>query len=254
MEHGLLKQTQKDDHLILEYACPITYLSADISEMNEYDALLLTHLACPEKLVKSCQYRITRIIEATKSYREHGAGRWMTETEYHNFKRAVVREQITYREELRDVRKHKELFLTPCRICGDSEHTMLQPFLTEEGKVTFHYSCPVAHCENWEEACKLDDTSTKYKICPEKFAKEYLYNYNEIHNALDQVRCFGSGKNMDTEDIRSLRQKILHICAKTQEDNTNAWTKYMPEIIIGMIGCIFAILIALSQTHGESQL
>jgi hypothetical protein len=178
----------------------------------------------------------------------------MTEKEFQDFKRTVVREQIIHRHETQDWRKHKELFLTPCIICGDPEHTMLHPFLTEEGKVIFHYSCPVAYCENWEDACRLNNPMTKYMICPDKFAREHLYNHTEIHRALDRVINFGYGKNMSTGKLRALRNDILHICSSHKADESIILMKLMPEIVFVIVGIIFAILIGLSMTQGGSQL
>ena len=254
-DHGLLKWTPTEDrHNNIEYTCPITQHQHDLTHLDMTNIVIFTHLACPEKMVKHCKYKFGNIHRALETYRESGAGRWMTTEEIDSFKKRVLQYHIYYHQGKNDEKRHRTLFFTPCRICGQQDHPMLHPYINEDGIITYHYSCPVAACENWKEACKYEDRSKKYDLCPQKFAQVNNYSYNEVHTALETCRVHGNGKFLDIETFRTLRQQIVQICAfKSQEDQPKR-LGLLAHVAIIFISIVIMIGISITLTHKGSQL
>ena len=255
LELGLLKWTvDQDNKNILEYSCPISLHQYDLSHLDMTNIVILTHLACPEKMAAYHKYRFTDIYEALRLYSSNGAGRWMTNAELDTFKKSVYKRHIHHHQGKNADKRHKILFFPSCRICGQPDHPMLRPYINEDGSITYHYSCPVAACDDWHEAHKDEDKSKKYSLCTHKFAQVNNYSYNKIQDALETCRVDGTGKFLDTETFRILRRDIIHICALKHQEDQPKKLGLLAHIMIVIISIILLVGINLTLTQRGSQL
>ena len=200
-------------------------------------------------MAKHNKYSFAKISKALETYRNKGAGRWMTTTEYDAFKKCVYKEHMNHHQgEETDNKRYKVLFFSPCRICGQPDHPMLCPYINEDGNVTYHYSCPVAAYDNWNQAYYCEDKSMKYDIDIRKFAQEHHFCYNSINEALETCRVYGTGKYMDIETFRVLRQMIIHTYAPNrQEVQSKRFGSLKHIVVIAILTITFGMNLTLTQ-------
>jgi hypothetical protein len=213
-KHSLLMQTRSRSGKTkyLQYSCPVLEEHPDPSLLTESEILIETHLASHIKFAKHYNHEIQSTMDALRIYRRQGMGKFMAKRDFECFKEKVGHACHTYQNTLKEINRHKSLFLGSCTICGNKDHSALIPYLTSSGSVTYHYICPVSANENWEEACRFGDRLQKYRICPHKFSKEYQYTKTKALAALDIFKESNASTKWPIKDIEKLELEILEIC------------------------------------------
>ena len=74
------------------------------------------------------------------------------------------------------------------------------------------YECPVSLHDTWSDALKSINKNSKFYINPEKFAKAYEYNLNDVTEALDRYIEYGSGKFQKPQTIDRIISSALSFC------------------------------------------
>jgi len=116
-------------------------------------------------------------------------------------------------------REAKEAYITkvfctaPCACCGSGKHAMLSPIRTPDGKPqTSEYICPVALCENWNEAKKTKPIKLRFAPCPKKFAAACKHDTNLANTALKDYVEKGSGKFRDPTEREAFSNEVMKAC------------------------------------------
>ena len=106
----------------------------------------------------------------------------------------------------------------PCACCGSNNHAMLSPIKAPDGtRLNSEYICPVAMCDNWEEARILKPPKLRFAPCPKKFAAVNKYDTHLIQAALNDYAERGSGKFRDLNDRLTFKNEVLSMCKNSQK-------------------------------------
>jgi hypothetical protein len=133
-------------------------------------------------------------------------------------------------------REAKEAYITkvfctaPCACCGSSKHAMLSPIRSAEGKAqTSEYICPVAMCDNWNEAKKTKPVKLRFAPCPKKFAAACKNDTNLANAALKDYIERGSGKFRDPKEREVFSDEVMKACKSTPK--TGGGTRVVDDVI-----------------------
>jgi hypothetical protein len=123
-------------------------------------------------------------------------------------------------------REAREAYITkvfcnaPCACCGSGKHAMLSPIRTADGKPqTSEYICPVAMCENWNEARKTKPVKLRFAPCPKKFAAACKHDTNQANAALKDYVEQGSGKFRDPTEREAFTNDVMKACKATTKSS-----------------------------------
>jgi hypothetical protein len=226
-KHGLLIRmlSKKKKVRYTRYSCPVLGEYPDPATLSELEILTITHLACPIRMTRHYNYERNDIIQAMLLYRTQGTGRFLLDERYKTFKKIVFDVCYSQQSICRETDRYKSLVVGDCAICGNDKHSALAPYLTGNGMVTYHYVCPVAANENWEEATQFKDTSRKYRICPSKLAKECDYSFTMLFTALDSFKLSSASKRWSTNEIGKLEFKASQVCEQYHLNKTTSIIK-----------------------------
>ena len=101
----------------------------------------------------------------------------------------------------------------PCACCGSDKHAMLSPIKAPDGTpLNSEYICPVAMCDNWEEARQLKPPKLRFAPCPKKFATVNKNDTNLVHAAINDYVEKGSGKFRGPEERLTFKNEVLSMC------------------------------------------
>jgi hypothetical protein len=101
----------------------------------------------------------------------------------------------------------------PCACCGSDKHAMLSPIRAPDGTPqTTEYTCPVALCDNWNEAKNTKPIKLRFAPCPKKFAAAYKNDTNLATAALKDYAEQGSGKFRDPAERTTFTNEVLKAC------------------------------------------
>jgi hypothetical protein len=90
---------------------------------------------------------------------------------------------------------------------------MLSPIKAPDGTpLNSEYICPVAMCENWEEARQLKPPKLRFAPCPKKFAAINKHDTNLVHAAINDYVDKGSGKFRDPAERLAFKNEVLSLC------------------------------------------
>jgi len=93
---------------------------------------------------------------------------------------------------------------------------MLSPIRSAEGKAqTSEYICPVAMCDNWNEAKKTKPVKLRFAPCPKKFAAACKNDTNLANAALKDYIERGSGKFRDPKEREVFSDEVMKACKST---------------------------------------
>ena len=138
----------------------------------------------------------------------------------------------------------------PCACCGSDNHAMLSPIKTPEGvPLNSEYICPVAMCENWEEARQLKPPKLRFAPCPKKFAAINKHDTNLVHAAINDYVEKGSGKFRDQTERLTFKNEVLSLC-KTQLKSGGGGTRVVGSILKEE-RCNSGQVEVISERHGE---
>jgi hypothetical protein len=99
----------------------------------------------------------------------------------------------------------------PCTCCGSDNHAMLSPIKAPDGtRLNSEYICPVAMCDNWEEARRLKPARLKFAPCPKKFAMVNKNDTNLIQVAFKDYLDKGSGKFRDQAERVAFKTEVFN--------------------------------------------
>ena len=230
--HALLIQTKsRSGQTYFKYSCPVLGDYPDPSYLTEKEIFILTHSASHTKFAKHYHYDPKAISDALSLYRQQGIGKFTTKREFKDFRENINNSCNAYRIECVRRDHYRKSISGPCFICGNTQHSALTPYLTENGMLTYHYLCPVTAYENWEEANQFENQFQKYMICQNKFAKENQYERNKALAALDIFKGSSASLRWSTMAIERLELEICQICdnhynekqiqAKSQNQNNS---------------------------------
>jgi len=130
----------------------------------------------------------------------------------------------------------KAYLLTPCDICGNSEHGILLHYTnfsspckccgskdhglfiwdtegstkTTSGRAVVR--CPSVWTTSVRDMINEERMSMKHRPCPQKFAEAHSFNHTEAKEALKLCYTQGSGWHMYPEQFDHLEKKIIGIC------------------------------------------
>ena len=108
----------------------------------------------------------------------------------------------------------------PCACCGSDKHALLSPIKAPDGtRLNSEYICPVAKCDNWEEARKLKDRKLRFAPCPKKFAALNNYDANLVNIAFNDYIEKGTGKYRDPTERSAFKNEVLSFCKTPQRPN-----------------------------------
>jgi hypothetical protein len=114
----------------------------------------------------------------------------------------------------------KELRSAPCQGCGSPSHGYLQRDCTT-GK--HRYSCPCMDREEGHQVEWYEERRSGYQLCPLRLAREYKYNEQKTHMALDAYTKKGVGRfKKNQEALRLLRDRAILAC-RIWNDPTLDW-------------------------------
>jgi hypothetical protein len=109
---------------------------------------------------------------------------------------------------------------TPCACCGSDKHSLLSPIKASDGtRLNSEYICPVAKCDNWEQARKLKDKKQKFAPCPKKFAAVNKYDINLVQAAINDYTEKGTGKYRDPADRLAFKNEVMSLCKTPSRPN-----------------------------------
>jgi len=225
--HGLLIRTLTKNKKVkyTRYSCPVLGEYPHPAKLSEQEILSSIHFACPIRMAKYYSYELNDTIQAMRLYRTHGMGKFLPDNDYRTFKRNVLDTCYSYQSVNRKVDGYKPLVTGDCAICGNHKHSALIPHLTGNGTVTYHYLCPVAANENWEEAAQFKNALQKYKICPSKLAKECDYSFTILFTALDVFKLSSASERWTTKEIEKLELEASQICEQYHTSKTMSTPK-----------------------------
>ena len=88
----------------------------------------------------------------------------------------------------------QELFMGPCKCCGDNRHGILNTAIDLSGQEDVYLACPVIETgQSWENVLRSGLRTMNFKPDPTKFA---VYFQQETANAIREFRRHGQGKPM----------------------------------------------------------
>jgi len=75
----------------------------------------------------------------------------------------------------------------PCKICGGGDHPAMREREDDYGIINYEYICKLAANDDWESLCM--------RPCPEKLARECLYDEYEVEKVWTRLIIDGWGQN-----------------------------------------------------------
>jgi len=96
---------------------------------------------------------------------------------------------------------------SPCQICGSSEHPALQEKEDEYCETSFHYACPLAGFDDWEEI--------SMRPCPVKLAAHCGYNEYRVLKAWHRLIEDGWGQKRNSKTLG----RFLNVANKACRDH-----------------------------------
>jgi hypothetical protein len=129
----------------------------------------------------------------------------------------------------------------PCNCCGSIEHGLLRHEENINGNMLTKYNCPVALCEDWDDARRLNNPADKYYPCPIKLAKINNYIIHKVRLALDIIQDKGAGAYLKKKNFESLKNQALLACETFQEERQRELAYTVGFASLGLCLCLMIL-------------
>jgi len=119
--------------------------------------------------------------------------------------------------------------ITPCSICALDHPAMVQIDSEDEEKI-FQYCCPIARRDIWPPAEEEDSDNTVWdslEPSPEKFAKYYYFNIEEIQQKLKIWETSIYSLLIPMAEVEEFKDRVLRFA-----DTVRSSWKYKRTIIV----------------------